>query len=46
MPVIPAMRRQRQKDCEFKASLGFIERSCLKIKQKQKTPPPPQNYIL
>jgi hypothetical protein len=23
-PVIPALRRQRQKDCEFEASLGYI----------------------
>jgi hypothetical protein len=24
MPVIPALRRLKQEDCEFKASLGYI----------------------
>jgi hypothetical protein len=28
--VILAFRRLRQGDCEFKASLGYIVRSCLK----------------
>jgi hypothetical protein len=26
MPIIPALRRQRQGDCEFKASLRNIEK--------------------
>jgi hypothetical protein len=30
MSIIPALRRQRQKDLEFKASLGYKVRSCLK----------------
>jgi hypothetical protein len=26
IPVIPALRKLRQKDCEFKARLGYIEK--------------------
>jgi hypothetical protein len=37
MPGIPALRRLRQEDLEFKASLGYITRPCLKTKTKQKT---------
>jgi hypothetical protein len=39
MPVIPALRRQRQEDTEFKASLGYTGGPYLKNnKTKQKTP--------
>jgi hypothetical protein len=30
MPVILALRRLRQEDCEFQARLGYIARLCLK----------------
>jgi hypothetical protein len=30
MPVIPALDKLRQEDCKFKATLGYLERSCLK----------------
>jgi hypothetical protein len=33
MPVIPALRRQRQEDREFKTSLDYVVRSCLKRKK-------------
>jgi hypothetical protein len=33
-PAIPALRRLRQEDHEFKASLDYTERPCLKIKFK------------
>jgi hypothetical protein len=36
MPVIPACRRLRQEYLEFKASLSYIARSCLKKKEKFK----------
>ena len=36
MPVIPALRRLEQEDCqEFKASLGYRVKSCPKEKRKE-----------
>jgi hypothetical protein len=37
MPVIPAFRRQRQENQEFKANLGYIAKPYFK-NQKQKRP--------
>jgi hypothetical protein len=41
-PVIPALRRLRQEDCEFEASLGFLGRPCLTdtVKGKWMCPAP------
>jgi hypothetical protein len=36
MPVISALGRERQEDCDVRATLGYIAGLCLK-KQKQKT---------
>jgi hypothetical protein len=36
MPVIPALGRLRQEDYEFKASLDYIARTCLKRPKKKK----------
>jgi hypothetical protein len=36
MPVIPAFKRLRQEDHEFKGILGYIVRSCVQKKTKQK----------
>jgi hypothetical protein len=38
MPVIPALRRLRQEDCEFEDSLGDIVRSFFKNKLLNKYP--------
>jgi hypothetical protein len=37
MPVIPASRRLRQEDHEFKASLSYIATHCHEKKKKKKT---------
>jgi hypothetical protein len=34
-PVIPALGSLRQEKHEFKASLGYIARACLKTKTKE-----------
>jgi hypothetical protein len=36
MSVIPALRRQKQEDGKFQASLGCIVRLCVKKKKKKK----------
>jgi hypothetical protein len=37
IPVIPALRRLKQEECGFQASLDFIMKPCLKkIKKKKK----------
>jgi hypothetical protein len=34
MPIISALKRLRQENLEFQASLGFILRCCLKKKER------------
>jgi hypothetical protein len=44
MPVTPAIGRLSQGDCEFKFSLGYIARPCLKkTKPKQTNKKPNKN---
>jgi hypothetical protein len=38
MPITAALRKVRQKDLEFKASLGYIVRPYLKKKKKKIIP--------
>jgi hypothetical protein len=38
MPVIPVLRRLRQKDTEFKANQGHIMKPCLKKKKMPSAP--------
>jgi hypothetical protein len=35
MSVIPALRRLKKKDPEFKVYLGYIPTACLKTKQRR-----------
>lgn len=35
-PIIPALRKPTQEDCEFRASLGYSMRSCLSHKINEK----------
>jgi hypothetical protein len=37
-PVIPGLRRQKQEHPEFKASLSYTMRLCLKTKQNNNKP--------
>jgi hypothetical protein len=37
MPIIPALRKLRHKDCEFKASLDYIARPFLEKQKPTKT---------
>jgi hypothetical protein len=36
-PVVPALRRLRQENCEFQASLDYIVKPCLKKNKTNKT---------
>jgi hypothetical protein len=45
MPTILDPGRLRQKDCNFKASLGYIGRPCLKQTNKQQQKKPGSFYL-
>jgi hypothetical protein len=36
IPVIPALRRLRQENYKFKASLCYIERPCLQFRERKR----------
>jgi hypothetical protein len=35
VPIIPALRKLRQEECEFEASLGCVAKHCFKKKEKK-----------
>jgi hypothetical protein len=45
IPVILALKRQRQKDCEFSAKLSYVVRSCLKQKIMGKSNSPAKGAL-
>jgi hypothetical protein len=45
MPIISAFRRLREEDCEFEASLGYIERSYLKSPKERECKPPTMHQL-
>jgi hypothetical protein len=36
MPIIPALGRPRQEDCEFQANLSYMARPCQEREKKRK----------
>jgi hypothetical protein len=45
MPIIPALRRLRQENCKFEASLSYTVRPYLKNKQTNKKKKPKKILI-